>query len=57
LDIPITIRALVSCLPRASASAPKYNVQDDVFMVIEFKPGALRKRPGVVRYHPAFAAL
>ena len=34
----------------------EYDVPDDVFMVIEFKPGALRNAPGVVRYHPAFAA-
>ena len=31
----------------------EYDVPDDVFMVLELIPGSLR--PGLVRYHPAFA--
>ena len=33
----------------------EYPVPDDVFMVLELTPGALRGRSGLVRYHPAFA--
>ena len=34
----------------------QFDVPDDVFMVIELIPGALRAG-GLVRYHPAFADL
>lgn len=33
----------------------EYRVPDDVFMVIELEPGALKGRRGLVRYHPEFA--
>jgi putative acetyltransferase len=33
----------------------EYDVPDDVFMAIELEPGALARRRGLVRYHPAFA--
>jgi putative acetyltransferase len=35
----------------------EYEVPDEVFMAIELTSGALRDAPGVVRYHPAFAAI
>ena len=34
----------------------EYEVPDDVFMVAELTPGALRGRNGLVKYHPAFSA-
>jgi len=34
----------------------EYPVPDDVFMAIELKPGAL-SRPGLVKYHSAFASV
>lgn len=33
----------------------EYPVPDDVFMVTELVPGALRGRTGLVKYHPEFA--
>ena len=33
----------------------EYPVPDDVFMVTELVPGALRGRTGLVRYHAEFA--
>jgi putative acetyltransferase len=33
----------------------EYPVPDEVFMVAELSPGALRGRRGLVRYAPAFA--
>ncbi len=35
----------------------EYAVPDDVFMVLELRPGALRGRSGLVRYHAAFAGV
>ena len=32
----------------------EYDVPDDVFMALELKTGALRGKPGTIRYHPAF---
>jgi putative acetyltransferase len=32
----------------------EYDVPDDVFMALELKAGALRRKPGTIRYHPAF---
>ena len=34
----------------------EYPVPEEVFMVLELNPGALRGESGLVRYHPAFAA-
>lgn len=34
----------------------EYDVDDDVFMVAELTPGALKGRKGLVKYHPAFSA-
>jgi len=41
---------------RASSKAlrSEYDVADEVFMVAELTPDALRGRVGLVRYHPAF---
>jgi putative acetyltransferase len=33
----------------------EYPVPDEVFMVTEWVPGALRGRTGLVKYHPEFA--
>ena len=33
----------------------EYDVSDDVFMVAELTPGALRGRKGLVKYHPEFS--
>ena len=33
----------------------EYPVPDEVFMVTELVPGALRGRTGLVKYHPEFA--
>ncbi len=33
----------------------EYDVPDDVFMVAELTPGALRGRKGLVKYHPEFS--
>jgi putative acetyltransferase len=33
----------------------EHDVPDDVFMVLELRPGALAETQGVVRYHSAFA--
>ena len=33
----------------------EYPVPDDVFMVTELEPGALRGRTGRVKYYPEFA--
>ena len=33
----------------------EYDVPDDVFMVAELRPGALRGRHGLVKYHPEFS--
>lgn len=35
----------------------EYDVPDEVFMALELVPGALRGKPGTIRYHPAFAEL
>ena len=35
----------------------EYDVADDVFMALELVQGALAGKAGLVRYHPAFAAL
>ena len=35
----------------------EYDVPEDVFMVLELVPGALRDAPGIVRYHAAFATV
>jgi len=35
----------------------EYDVPDDVFMVAELTPGALRRRKGLVKYHPAFSSV
>lgn len=35
----------------------EYDVPDEVFMVLELKPDALKDVTGVVRYHPAFAGV
>jgi len=35
----------------------EYPVPDDVFMVAELVPGALRGRTGLVKYHPEFASV
>ena len=35
----------------------EYPVPDEVFMVQELEPGALDGRRGLMRYHPAFAAV
>ena len=35
----------------------EYDVPDEVFMAIELNAGSLRGKAGVVRYHPAFAAV
>jgi len=32
----------------------EYDVPDDVFMVLELKPGVLEGRNGLVKYHPEF---
>jgi putative acetyltransferase len=32
----------------------EYNVPDEVFMIIELRPGALAERTGVMRYQPEF---
>lgn len=32
----------------------EFDVPDDVFMVVELRPGALAGRQGLVRYHPEF---
>jgi putative acetyltransferase len=32
----------------------EYDVPDEVFMAMELKAGALKERPGVIRYHAAF---
>ncbi len=34
-----------------------YEVQEDVFMALEMRPGTLRGRSGRVAYHPAFDSL
>jgi putative acetyltransferase len=33
----------------------EFPVPDDVFMVLELRPGSLEGRQGLVRYHPAFS--
>lgn len=33
----------------------EYNVPDNVFMVLELRPGALARRQGLVKYHPEFS--
>ena len=33
----------------------EYEVPDEAFMALELVPGALKGRPGTIRYHPAFA--
>jgi putative acetyltransferase len=35
--------------------ASEYPVPDEVFMVIELEPGALKGRHGLVKYRPEFA--
>lgn len=35
----------------------EYDVPDEVFMVAELTPGALRGRKGLVKYHPAFSTV
>ena len=35
----------------------EYDVPDDVFMIVEREPGALRGKAGLLRYHAAFAEL
>ncbi len=35
----------------------EFDVEDSAFMAIELQAGALDRRPGVVRYHPAFGNL
>lgn len=35
----------------------EYEVPDEVFMVAELSPGALRGKTGVIRYHEAFRSL
>ena len=35
----------------------EYDVRDEVFMVAELTPGALRGRTGLVKYHPEFGKL
>lgn len=35
----------------------EYDVPDDVFMIVEREPGALRSKTGLLRYHAAFAEL
>jgi putative acetyltransferase len=35
----------------------EYDVPAEVFMALELVPGALRGKPGTIRYHPAFAEL
>jgi putative acetyltransferase len=42
---------------RARGLACEYPVPDDVFMVLELKPGALRGRTGLVKYRPEFAGV
>ena len=37
--------------------ACEYDVPDDVFMIAELIPGALRGKTGTIRYHPAFAGV
>lgn len=37
--------------------ASTYDVPDDVFMVRELEPGALREKRGVIHYHAAFAGV
>ena len=34
-----------------------YDVPDDVFMMLELEPGALREKQGVIRYHTAFSGV
>lgn len=33
----------------------EYDVPEDVFMAMELQPNALSRKPGTVRYHPAFS--
>ena len=40
---------------KAQGLACEYPVPDDVFMVLELRPGALRGRKGLVKYRPEFA--
>ena len=40
---------------RRSGLYSEYDVPDEVFMVVELKPEALRGLRGLVRYHPEFA--
>ncbi len=35
----------------------EYDVPDEVFMVVELRPGALRGRTGTVKYRPEFASV
>lgn len=35
----------------------EYDVPDEVFMVLELKPGALEGKSGTMRYHSAFAGI
>jgi putative acetyltransferase len=35
----------------------EYDVPDEVFMVLELKPGTLAGRSGIIRYHAAFSEL
>lgn len=35
----------------------EYDVPDEVFMVAELTPGALKGRTGLVKYHPEFNAV
>src|SRR5215472_16413875 len=37
--------------------ASTYDVPDDVFMMRELEPGALREKRGVIHYHAAFAGV
>ena len=40
---------------KAQGLTCEYTVPDDVFMVLELKPGVLRGRTGLVKYRPEFA--
>ena len=42
---------------KAKGITCEYPVPDDVFMVLELKPGALGGRTGLVRYRPEFAGV
>ena len=42
---------------KAKGLTCEYPVPDEVFMVLELKPGALRGRTGLVRYRPEFAGV